>query len=87
MKKKEIELRVRAEAEYMLENQATTRMCAKEFNVSVGTIHTDLTERLKEIDYDAYIKVRELIEKNAKESFKRGSDARTESFKKKRRSM
>ncbi len=46
--------RVLKEAEYILNTKDTIRETAKVFKVSKSTVHKDISERLKYIDYDKY---------------------------------
>lgn len=54
-------------AEYILETGATVRDCAERFGTSKSTVHKDVSERLQEIDFELYCKVREVLEKNLRE--------------------
>ena len=47
---KDIKRRVLSEANHIIKTQDTIRQTADRFNVSKSTVHTDLSERLKEID-------------------------------------
>ena len=44
------EERVKSEALYIIENNATVRACAAVFGVGKSTVHTDVTKKLKRID-------------------------------------
>ena len=55
--------RVLRESEYIIKSKKTVRETAKIFNVSKSTVHKDMQERLKEIDYSLYKKIN-LIFKN-----------------------
>ena len=69
-------------AEYILDTGATVRDCAKKFATSKSTVHKDVAERLQEIDFDLYCKVREVLDKNLKESHIRGGNATKLKYKK-----
>ena len=56
--------RVLAIAEVYLQTKGTVRSVAHFFAVSKSTVHKDLTERLSEIDYAMFVKVRKLLEYN-----------------------
>jgi len=58
--------------EYIIDTKATVRDVGKKFNVSKSTVHKDVTERLKEIDYDFYLEVKEVLEFNLSERHIRG---------------
>lgn len=53
-----------SEAEYLIENKSTVRKTAEYFNVSKSTLHTDITTRLKQIDYDLFRQVDEILKYN-----------------------
>lgn len=52
-----IKKRVVKEADYIKKTKLTIREISKVFNVSKSTVHKDLRERLKQIDYKLYIEV------------------------------
>lgn len=54
-------------AVYIIENKATVRAAAKQFNISKSTVHKDLTERLKTVNPALYKQVRELLDINKAE--------------------
>ena len=53
--------RVYNEAIYMLKTKKTVREIAKKFNVSKSTVHKDLHERLKDINYTNYLEVDKIL--------------------------
>ena len=59
-------------AVYIIENKATVRAAAKQFNISKSTVHKDLTERLKTVNPALYRQVRELLDINKAERHIRG---------------
>ena len=67
-----IEDRVRDEALYIIENDATVRAAALRFGVSKSTVHKDLTERLPRIDRALFRQVRRLLDRNKAERHIRG---------------
>ena len=67
-----IEDRVRDEALYIIENDATVRAAALKFGVSKSTVHKDLTERLLRIDRALFRQVRRLLDRNKAERHIRG---------------
>ncbi len=75
-----IEERVLKHAEYILETGATVRACAKWFNTSKSTVHKDVTERLLEIDFEKYLKVRKVLEFNLNERHIRGGNATKQKY-------
>lgn len=53
--------RIMMEYNYMINSEKTIRQIAKKFNVSKSTVHKDLHERLKDIDYDKFKKIDEIL--------------------------
>ena len=62
-------------ARYIIDNGATVRQTAVQFKISKSTVHKDVSYRLKNIDYDLYIKAKEVLDKNLKERHIRGGIA------------
>ena len=56
-----IKKRVLEESIYIINTEDTIREVAKKFKVSKSTVHKDLTDRLKEIDDEVYIKVSNIL--------------------------
>jgi len=69
------EERVILVAEYIVMNGATVRDTAKVFSVSKSTVHKDVTERLFNLNFDLYLKVKEVLNINKKERHIRGGTA------------
>lgn len=67
--------RVIKEGNYIIETGTTVRSAATHFNISKSTVHKDVTERLKGIDRQLYIEVREVLNKNLSERHIRGGIA------------
>lgn len=67
---------------YILETKSTVRAAAKEFSVSKSTVHTDVSKRLKYIDFDLYEKVREILDENKSQRHIRGGIATKEKYSK-----
>ncbi len=70
-----IEDRVIKEGLYIAEKGATVRETALVFHLGKSTVHKDVTERLKKIDYESYQKVKIVLEKNLAERHIRGGEA------------
>lgn len=70
-----IEERVLEAANYIIENKATVRQCAKQFGISKSTIHKDVSERLCQINPGLAMEVRSVLDKNKKERHIRGGMA------------
>ena len=62
--KKEIELRVIKEADYLLMTKETVRDIAQIFKVSKSTVHKDLQERLKHLNYAKYQEVEKIFQEH-----------------------
>ena len=73
-------------AEYILETGATVRDCAERFGTSKSTVHKDVSERLQEIDFELYCKVREVLDKNLRERHIRVGNATKKKYEKNDRS-
>ena len=67
--------RIVGEAEYIISTGATVRQTAKVFHFSKSTVHKDVTERLKKIDFQFYKKVKKILDKNLSERHIRGGEA------------
>lgn len=65
---------------YILETKATVRAAAKKFSVSKSTVHTDVSKRLKYIDFDLYESVRGVLEENKSQRHIRGGIATKEKY-------
>lgn len=61
--------------EYIVENKATVRAAAKEFNVSKSTVHKDVTERLCKIQPQLYSEVKKVLDVNKAQRHIRGGMA------------
>ena len=68
-------------AVYIIENRATVRAAAKQFNVSKSTVHKDLTERLKTVNPALNHQVRELLDIKKAERHIRGGMATRRKYK------
>lgn len=60
---------------YLKENNSTVRYVAKIFGISKSTVHKDITENLKRVDYNLYKDVKQVLEKNKMERHIRGGEA------------
>lgn len=60
---------------YIVENNATVRAAAKQFSISKSTVHKDVTERLKGLNYPLFVQVRKILESNKAERHIRGGRA------------
>ena len=67
--------RVNEIADYIIDTKDTIRQTAKKFNISKSTVHKDLTERLKIINFNLYLQIVKVLEKNKAERHIRGGNA------------
>lgn len=74
------EERIRNEASYIIETKQTVRQLAQKFKVSKSTIHKDLHERLKNIDYDLYVEVDKILKYHAKIRHLRGGESTKQKY-------
>ncbi len=79
-----IEKRAIELAEYIIDNNATVRKTAKEFNISKSTVHKDVHERLKKINPALYREAQKVLEFNKSERHIRGGMATKEKYMEKR---
>lgn len=61
--------------EYILRNRATVRRAAKVFGVSKSTVHKDVSERLKDVNFDLYNSVKRILDINKAQRHIRGGYA------------
>lgn len=61
---KEIAERVKALADYIVSTKKTIRETAKIFKISKSTVHKDISERLKELDFNKYIEVEDIFKEH-----------------------
>ena len=62
-------------ARYIINTGATVRKTAQEFKISKSTVHKDVSYRLRNIDFDLYIKAKAVLDNNLKERHIRGGIA------------
>lgn len=78
-----IEERIYKEAQYFCRHYSTIREVAKVFKVSKSTVHNDLSCRLKELNYNLYLEVKQVLDYNIKVRHIRGGEATRRKFVKK----
>lgn len=78
--KEYIEERAMNIANYIVENNATVRMAAKQFGVSKSTVHKDVTERLPAINHALALEARKVLDVNKSERHIRGGMATKEKY-------
>lgn len=59
-----IEQRCIDEAQWIIDNKCSIRQCAREFCMSKSQVHRDMTERLRDLDDDLYVQVRNILRKH-----------------------
>ena len=70
-----VDSRVLYEAKLMLEGKRTVREVAKITGYSKSTVHNDVSMRLKNIDFDLYLEIKELLDYNKKIRHIRGGES------------
>ena len=80
--KSNIEEKVKKVAKYYVEEKSTVRETAKKLSISKSTVYFYLTERLKDIDNELYIKAKKLLKENKEERHIRGGRATKKKYKK-----
>lgn len=78
---KDIKTRVLNEANHIIKTQDTMRKTAGLFNVSKSTVHTDLSERLKEIDKKLGAEIDDIFKNHDKEKHIRGGEVTRQKYK------
>lgn len=72
---------------FIVETGSTVRAAAKVFGLSKSTVHTDVSERLKKLNPQLYLEVREVLELNKAERHLRGGMATKEKYLQKKNSQ
>ena len=67
-----VEKRAVVLGEYIIENKATVRAAAKQFNISKSTVHKDVAERLRKIEPQLYGEVKKVLDINKAQRHIRG---------------
>lgn len=78
---KDIKRRVLNEANHIIKTQDTIRETAGKFNVSKSTVHTDLSERLQEIDKRLGAEINNIFKTHDKEKHIRGGEVTRQKYK------
>jgi len=71
-------------AEYIIENKATVRKTAKEFNISKSTVHKDVTERLISVNKELAKKAKVVLDENKADRHIRGGLATKQKYENKK---
>ncbi|MDO4747752.1 MAG: sporulation transcriptional regulator SpoIIID [Eubacteriales bacterium] len=80
-----VEERAKKLGEYIAKTNATVRLAAKKYNISKSTVHKDVSERLKYINYPLYKEVRKVLDTNKEERHIRGGIATKKKYQKSRK--
>lgn len=72
--------RIKREASYILETKETVREIAKKFKVSKSTVHKDLHERLKLIDFNLYQEVNTILKYHKEIRHIRGGESTRQKY-------
>ena len=67
-------------ANYIIENNATVRQTARQFGISKSTVHTDVTDRLTQINPALASEARKVLDINKSERHIRGGLATREKY-------
>ena len=51
-------------AQYIIDNNCTIRQAAKWFCISKSTVHNDVSNKLKNYDFELYLKVQRVLKHN-----------------------
>lgn len=78
--------RIKEEARFIIDNNATVRQAADEFGIPKSTIHVHMNKRLPNIDMKLYKSVRKVFETNKEERYVRSAKANKERFRRLRES-
>ncbi len=70
-----IEKRAIELGEYIVNTKETVRMVGEKFGISKSTVHFDVSKRLKRIDYDLYLEVKNVLDYNFCERHIRGGES------------
>ena len=62
-------------ANYLIENQTTVRGVASHFDISKSTVHKDITQSLKRVNYALYTEAKAVLDRNKQERHLRGGEA------------
>lgn len=77
---KNIYLRTKQLAQYMIKTKCTIRQAGKVFGMAKSTVHYDLQNRLKVIDPALYCQIAELLEENFCKKNIRGGEATKQKY-------
>ena len=67
-------------ANYLIEHQTTVRGVASHFDISKSTVHKDITQTLKRVNYALYAEAKEILDRNKRERHLRGGEATQQKY-------
>ena len=67
-------------ASYIIEKKATVRQTAKKFGISKSTVHKDVSDRLRVVNPQLYVRVRSVLDINKAQRHIRGGLATREKY-------
>lgn len=76
-----IKKRIIEEANYIIKHNATLRETAKHFKLGKSTIHKDMNERLKNINIDLYLEIKDIMTEHIKTKHLKGGEATKKRYK------
>ena len=79
--KNSVEERALMLGRYIVNTGATVRVCAYKYGVSKSTVHKDVSERLRFLDEDLFLKVKKVLEFNKSQRHIRGGIATKNKYK------
>lgn len=82
-----IVMRVKAEAQYIIDNQSTIRDTAKAFGVGKTTVHVDLIKRLPKLDKTLFDRVCMILDYNTEDRANRAGESTKRRYKEKAYSL
>lgn len=65
---------------YIVKNNATVRAAAKAFGISKSTVHTDVTQKLQNVNSALWQEVRSILDTNKAQRHLRGGQATREKY-------
>lgn len=71
----DIYLRAKRSAEYIIQHRCTIREAASCLGYGKSTLHTDVSERLKEVDFELYEQVKVILDENYMVKHLRGGES------------
>lgn len=69
-------------AEYIIEHHATVRETAKAFGISKSTVHKDVAERVRYVDWKLYFQADKVLKYNLSQRAMRGGESTRKKYKK-----